>query len=75
MDFPGWTREDCAKVARRACARCGSKYFIPCITQGGPGSVYPGAYTVLTKEIDKYSEEVFGIKAGDITRLPLQILF
>lgn len=75
MDFPGWTREDCAKAARRACSQNGSKYFIPCITQGGPGSTFPGAYAVLCEEIDKYSEEVFGIKAADITRLPLQILF
>jgi hypothetical protein len=75
MDFPGWTQEDCRRAARKACERCGSKYFIPCITQGGPGSVYPGAYTVLTEEIDKYSAEVFGIKTEDITRLPLQILF
>ncbi len=75
MDFPGWTREDCAKAARRACKNNGSKYFIPCITQGGPGSTFPGAYAVLCEEIDKYSEEVFGIKAADITRLPLQLLF
>jgi hypothetical protein len=75
MDFEGWTREDCRKAARRACSSCGSMYFIHCITQGGPGSVYPGAYAVLTEEIDKYSEEVFGIKAEDIKRLPLQILF
>ena len=75
VDFPGWTREDCAKAARRACDACGTKYFIPCITQGGPGSTFPGTYAVLTEEIDKYSEEVFGIKAADITRLPIQLMF
>ena len=75
MDFPGWTREDCRNIARKSCGRCGSKHFIPCITQGGPGSVFPGAYQILTEEIDKYSEEVFGIKADEITRLPLQLLF
>jgi uroporphyrinogen-III decarboxylase len=75
MDFPGWTREDCARAARKACNEGGSKYFIPCITQGGPGSTFPGAYAVLCEEIDKYSEEVFGIKADQITRLPWQILF
>ena len=75
VDFNGWTREDCAKAVRRACGNCGSKYFIPCITQGGPGSVFPGAYMALTEEIDKYSEEVFGIKAADITRLPVDIMF
>lgn len=75
VDFPGWTREDVRKAVRRACDACGSKYFIPCITQGGPGSTFPGTYAVMCEEIDKYSEEVFGIKAEDITRLPFQILF
>jgi hypothetical protein len=75
MDFEGWTREDCAKAARDAVESCGSKYYIPCITQGGPGSVYPGAYACLTEEIDKLSVEKFGIKQEDITRLPLQIIF
>lgn len=75
VDFEGWTREDCRKVVRATCDSCGSKYFIPCITQGGPGSVYPGAYEVLCEEIDKYSEEVFGIKADEIERLPWQLLF
>ena len=75
VDFTGWTQDDCKAAARKACSGCGSKYFIPCITQGGPGSVYPGTYMALTEEIDKYSEEVFGIKNSDITRLPIQILF
>ena len=75
VDFPGWTREDVRRTVRRACDRCGSKYFIPCITQGGPGSTFKGTYLALTEEIDKYSEEVFGVKADEITRLPLQIMF
>ena len=75
MDFEGWTREDCAKAARKAVEECGTKYFIPCITQGGPGSTYPGAYAVLAEEIDKLSVEKFGIKPEDITRLPLQVIF
>ncbi|NLV50393.1 MAG: uroporphyrinogen decarboxylase [Clostridiales bacterium] len=75
VDFEGWTQENCKKVARRAIDRCGNKYFIPCIAQGGPGSVYPGVYQALTDEIDKYSEEVFGINASEIDRLPLQLIF
>jgi len=75
VDFTGWTQEDCRIAARRACDRSGNKYFIPCITQGGPGSVYPGTYMALTEEIDKYSQEVFGVKESDITRLPIQIMF
>ena len=75
VDFTGWTQDDVKKAARKACEGCGSKYFIPCITQGGPGSVFEGTYMALTEEIDKYSEEVFGIKAADITRLPIELMF
>ena len=75
VDFDGWTQEDCKKVVRRICDSCGSKYFIPCIAQGGPGSVYPGAYAALAEEIDNYSEEVFGINKKDITRLPMRTMF
>ena len=76
IDFTGWTQDDARKVVREICDKCGGKYFIPCITQGGPGSLYQGAYMALTEEIDKYSQEVFGIKESDITRpLPIQIMF
>ena len=75
VDFVGWTQEDARNAVRRACDRCGPKYFIPCITQGGPGSVFPGTYAALCEEIDLYSEEVFGINKNEITRLPMQILF
>ena len=75
VDFDGWTREDCRRTVRRACDNNGNKFFIPCITQGGPGSIYPGAYDILAEEIDAYSEEVFGIKKDEIIRLPFQVLF
>ena len=75
VDFVGWTQEDCRKAARNAIDRNGSLYYIPCITQGGPGSVFPGTYMALCEEIDKYSEEKFGIKANEIDRLPWQIMF
>ena len=62
-------------VVRRVCEECGNKYFIPCIAQGGPGSVYPGVYKSLCDSIDKLNEEKFGIKASESTRLPWQIMF
>ena len=75
VDFSGWTAEDSRVAVKRICDACGSKYFIPCITQGGGGSTFPGVYEVLANEIDKYSMEVFGIKESEITRIPHQILF
>lgn len=52
-----------------------AKGFIPCIAQGGPGSVYPNIYQWLVDAIDQYSIEKMGAKKEEITRLPLQILF
>jgi len=75
VDFTGWTQEHVRKKVREVLDACGNKYFIPCITQGGPGSLYEGTYIAICEEIDKYSEEKFGINAKDITRLPWQILF
>jgi len=75
VEFTGWSQEDARRAVRKACDSCGSKYFIPCIVQGGPGSVFDGVYMALAEEIDKYSMEVFGVKESDITRLPFQIMF
>lgn len=75
VDFEGWSDENCAKVVKDICDKCGSKYFIPSIIQGGPGSVFPGVYKSLADAIDNYSEEVFGINKNDIVRPEMQILF
>lgn len=75
VDFEGWTDENCEAVVRKMCGECGTKSFIPCIAQGGPGSVYPGVYASLSNAIDKLNEEQFGIKASESTRLPWQIMF
>ena len=75
VDFDGWTQADCEKAARNAIQRCGTKYFIPCITQGGPGSTYPGTYAGLWDAIDQYNCETFGHKPEDIeaNRLPMAV--
>ena len=77
VDFEGWTPADCEKAAVNAMESCGMKYFIPCITQGGPGSVYPGTYKALWDAIDRYNCEKFGHRLEDIeaSRLPLNIMF
>jgi len=75
VDFTGWTQEDVRDVVRRTCEAYGNKYFIPCITQGGPGSLYKGTYMALVEEIDRYNMETFGLNDGDITRLPVALMF
>lgn len=59
VDFPGWTDEIVAQRVEEACRRCGTKYFIPCGSQGGPMSTYPGVYQAISREIDRMSKEMF----------------
>ena len=78
VDFEGWTPEICHKAAVDAIERVNSLTgFIPCITQGGPGSVYPGTYMELTKAIDQYNIDHFGCTQEEIeaNRLPVNIMF
>ena len=80
VDFDGWTEENCRKVVREtidACTANGNKYFIPCIAQGGPGSVFPGVYKSMWDEIDKYNIEKFGCTQEELNenRLPINIMF
>ena len=81
VDFDGWTPADCQKAALNAIDRCytpyGGKYFIPCITQGGPGSVYPGTYMEIAKAIDEYNIKNYGFTQEqlDNARAPWQIMF
>lgn len=46
---------------RRAC----STYdpgggFMPCMTYGGPGSIFPNVDEIVSDEIDRYNQEVYG---------------
>ncbi len=36
-------------------------HFIPCITYGGPGSIYPQCDKYVDDEIDRYNKAVFGL--------------
>ena len=77
VDFEGWTKENNREVIRRTIEECGNKYFIPCIAQGGPGSVYPGVYESMCDEIDAYNEEKFGFTPEEqaAQRLPQKKIF
>jgi len=75
VDHDGWTQADARATVVRACPDRDTRSYIPCITQGGPGSVYPGAYDALTEEIDRRSEEVFGVKGAVEARLEMPNMF
>ncbi len=77
VDFEGWTEENCAKHTIGIMEQCGMKNFIPCIAQGGPGSVYPGVYQCMWDIIDKYNVEHFGCTQEEIeaNRLPINVMF
>ena len=47
VDHPNWTQE------------CGKHYFIPCVSQGGAMSAFPGVYQALSEEIDRLSKLQF----------------
>lgn len=59
VDRPDWTQEKIAEVVRRVCGECGTRYFIPCASQGLPISTYPGVYEAVGAEIQKLSQEKF----------------
>lgn len=77
VDFTGWTQEDAHKAAYRTLELNGPKNFIPCITQGGPGSVFPGTYKALTDEIAAYNEAKFGFTKEEQENAapPMKIMF
>lgn len=59
VDHPGWTREDAKREVEKACRICGTRYFIPCLSQGGPFSTFPGVYQAVSEEIDIQSRKYF----------------
>ena len=77
VDFTEWSEENNRKVVRACLDRNTPNGVIPCIVQGGPGSVFPGVYLSLCNYIDEYNAEKFGHKVEDIAanRLPHDIMF
>ncbi|MFV0529560.1 MAG: uroporphyrinogen decarboxylase family protein [Lachnospiraceae bacterium] len=59
IDREDWTKENVDKVVEEVCKSNGTKYYIPCSTMGGVGSIYPGVYEAVTAKIDEMSKELF----------------
>ena len=51
--------ENIRQVVSEICKDCGKLYFIPCTTQGGPASIYPGVYDTVNEEIDFATKSLF----------------
>lgn len=59
VDVPGWTEQLISEYVEETCRACGTKYFIPCCTAGGPVSTYPGVFETVSREIDRMSGLLF----------------
>jgi len=59
VDVPFWTDALIAEYVEKTCRECGTLYFIPCCTAGGPASSCPGVYDAVTREIDRMSKLMF----------------
>jgi uroporphyrinogen-III decarboxylase len=59
VDHPNWTLDEVKRETMNACKNCGTKYFIPCTSQGGPMSTFPGVYQAVSEEIDNQSKIYF----------------
>ena len=72
FDTEDWTKEGIKQKVYAMLDQCTPKAYIPCIAQGGPGSIYDGVYDAITEAIDDYNVEKFGIKREEIQRAPIQ---
>ncbi|MBO4831418.1 MAG: uroporphyrinogen decarboxylase [Oscillospiraceae bacterium] len=76
VDFDTATYDDCVKAVKDACESVGTNEgFIPCITQGGPGSLFIDAYEGLWQAIDEYNTARFGFTQEqlDDARMPMSV--
>jgi hypothetical protein len=62
VDRVDTAKEVIREEVRRACtAYAPGGKFIPCITYGGPGTIFPHVDPIIDEEIDTYNREVYGI--------------
>ena len=59
VDYEGWTKEVIQAEVDRACAECGTLYFIPNASQGLAMSTFPGVYDALSEAIENENKKYF----------------
>ena len=72
-DRPDWDAEDIRKRVFEWLDQNDPSGYIPCVAQGGPGSIYVGVYETIREAIDDYNELKFGIKKSEIVRAVEQV--
>ena len=72
FDTPDWTEAAIRDKVFAFLDKSSPSGFIPCIAQGGPGSVYDGVYDAIIEAIDDYNAAHFGVKKEEIVRSPIQ---
>ena len=78
VDFTEATPADARKAVRESIESVNSMTgYIPCITQGGPGSVFPNRYKWIYDEICLYNQEKFGFTPEEQAEqaIPMVIMF
>lgn len=73
-DTPDWDKDDIAERVSAFLDQFDSpKGYIPCVIQGGPGSIYDGVYETIFDTIQKYNTKRFGVTQEEQDlHLPLQ---
>ena len=62
VDRADSSEEEIRNEVRRACdAYAPGGHFIPCITYGGPGTIYPHGDNFIDDEIDRWNREHFAL--------------
>jgi hypothetical protein len=62
VDRPDSSEQEIRECTRKVCEEYGLKgHFIPSITYGGPGTIYPEHDEIINDEIDKFNREHFGV--------------
>lgn len=63
LDVPEWSNEAIHDEVFKVCAENGPLSFIPCLTRGGAGSIFPGVYDYTREAIKEFSDQYFANKA------------
>lgn len=59
IDTAKFSQDEADDYVLQLCSACGKHNFIPCLTQGGPKSVYPGVYDGVSESIRRASAALF----------------